>query len=165
MKAMTSNPGSRRVLPALTLAAICGVFLFGGPVAAADDDLPRDPPPDPPRETAAERPDRPELSLTMRIIEDPDALGAGAVTRRLSLPPPRLREVDSRPPDGRSDQAGGEAPGRGSGRPLREQAAERARDMAEQARERREDFGRSRAEELRPERPDPPNRPRPPGRP
>ena len=157
MKPTTSNPGSRRVLPALSVAAICSLFLFGSPATAADDD--------PPRDAAAARADRPELSLTMRIIEDPDALGAEAVTRRLSLPPPRLREVGGRPADDQNEDAGGESPGRGNGRPLREQAAERAREMTEQARERREDFGRSRAEEVRPERPDPPNPPRPPGRP
>ncbi len=157
MKAMRSNSGPRPILLVLSLAAICSMFFFGGPARAADGD--------PPRETAAERPERPELSLTMRIIEDPDALGADTVTRRLSLPPPKMRERSGRPADGQADDAGDDSPGRGKPHSLREQAAERAREMAEQARERREDFGRSRAEERRPERPDPPNPPRPPGRP
>jgi len=156
MKPMISNSGPNRLLLAVSLAAVCTAFLFDGRALGADGD---------PREATLERPDRPELSLTMRIIEDPDALGADAVTRRLSLPPPGLREGGMRPANDENDTTKGAPPGREEGRPLREQASERAREMAEQARERRENFGRSRAEDLRPERPEPPEPRRPPGRP
>lgn len=106
---------------------------------------------------------RGELGVTMRIIENPEALGSDAVTRRIVLPTPAAAtnrgEAPVAAPGGRetSEQA------REEGREFGIGASERGREMSEQARERREEFGRSRAEEARPETPKPPPRPRPPG--
>jgi hypothetical protein len=95
-----------------------------------------------------------DLDLTMRIIENPAALGAEAVTRRIPLPPPVPAIPDARedkPPErGASEEA------REKGREFGKEAAERARDRAERAAERGEDFGRSRAEKKRPGPPRPP---------
>lgn len=79
-----------------------------------------------------------DLEITMRLIEDPDAVGPEAVTRRITLPSPA----------GENEPSGAPADGPEAG------------DMA------REEFGRTRAEELRPEpleppRIDPPKPPRP----
>jgi len=106
---------------------------------------------------------RGELGVTMRIIENPEALGSDAVTRRIVLPAPVAATSEAEgaaaAPRGRetSEQA------REEGREFGMGASERGREMSEQARERREEFGRSRAEEARPETPQPPPRPRPPG--
>lgn len=103
---------------------------------------------------------RSELGVTMRIIENPEALGPEAVTRVITLPPP-LPPVENdggaTPPVNGVEVA---EHARESGREFGAEVAERARDMSESASERREDFGRSRAEEARPEMP---ARPRPPG--
>ncbi len=110
---------------------------------------------------------RAPLAVTMRIIEDPEAIDAGAVTRRISLPP----AAEARGP---RDSAGpaetrerGNAAGRSEqamerGREFGAEVSERAREMREQASENREDFGRARAEEMRPELPERPEPPRPP---
>lgn len=98
------------------------------------------------------------LAVTMRIIEDPEAIGADAVTRRISLPPAaEVRGLrDGVGPSGMSEQA------TERGREFGEEVAERAREMREKASENRENFGRSRAEQMRPELPERPEPPRPP---
>jgi hypothetical protein len=98
------------------------------------------------------------LEVTMRIIEDPAAISPDAITRRLTLP---VAGGDETPPG--EGQAVSET-AREAGRESGEDVAERARELAERASEQREEFGRSRAEELRPEppgRPEPPVPPRP----
>lgn len=106
------------------------------------------------------------LEITMRIIEDPDAIAAEVITRRLELPaPPGGR--DKEPPAGPAEGAGlgGAAEQQGAGQKGKEfgaEVSERARDLARQAGEQREEFGRSKAEEMRP---DPPRPPAPPPRP
>jgi hypothetical protein len=106
------------------------------------------------------------LDLTMRIIEDPDAMSTEAIARRLELPSPRGENEGATPPGEPADgQAVSEA-ARESGREFGEQVSDQARELAEQARGMREEFGRSRAEEARPERPErpeiePPVPPRP----
>lgn len=144
----------------ILFAAAALTLAVGGPALAAD----------PPEERAQERiqertqaqtaaQTRSELGVTMRIIDDPAALGGEMVTRRISLPPVLPVEDDENAElvhtgERVSEQA------RERGREFGVDVAERAREMGEEARERREDFGRSRAEEARPERPRPP---RPPG--
>ena len=140
----------------ILFAAAALTLAVGGPALAAD----------PPEERAQERAQaqtaaqtRSELGVTMRIIDDPAALGGEMVTRRISLPPVLPVEDDENAElvhtgERVSEQA------RERGREFGVDVAERAREMGEEARERREDFGRSRAEEARPERPRPP---RPPG--
>ena len=115
-------------------------------------------------QTAAQT--RSELGLTMRIIDDPEALGGEAVTRRISLPPV-LPVTDDEDDELTKPMHAGERVSeqarertREFGADVAERASERASEMSEHARERREDFGRSRADEARPERPRPP---RPPG--
>jgi len=104
---------------------------------------------DPP--VPAEAPSPPEV--TMRIIENPDAVAPESITRRIALPP-----APPAPPRAGAQEQGSER----QRHELSEEAAERGRDMADQAAERREEFGRSRAEEMRPERPEPPEPPKPP---
>jgi len=109
------------------------------------------------------------LAITMRIIEDPEAIDASAVTRRISLPPAAEARGPRDSAGGPEVRERGNAPGRGEqaterGREFGAEVSERAREMREQASENREDFGRSRAEEMRPElpeRPEPPQPPRP----
>jgi hypothetical protein len=123
--------------------------LAHAPAALADD-----PPP------PAEAPPPPEV--TMRIIENPDAVASESITRRLQLPPapPATQRDETR---GRpSEQERAQAPeSEARHSEAAQEAAERGREMTEQAAERREEFGRSRAEEMRPERPEPPTPPRP----
>jgi hypothetical protein len=110
---------------------------------------------------------RSELGVTMRIIENPEALGSDAVTRRIVLPAPVAAsnegEAPGAAPRGRETSEQAREQAREQGREFGIDASERGREMSEQARERREEFGRSRAEEARPETPQPPPRPRPPG--
>lgn len=110
---------------------------------------------------------RSELGVTMRIIENPAALGSDAVTRRIVLPAPvadsNEGEAPGAAPRGRETSEQAREQAREQGREFGIDASERGREMSEQARERREEFGRSRAEEARPETPQPPPRPRPPG--
>jgi hypothetical protein len=105
--------------------------------------------------------------VTMRIIEDPDALDATVITRRIELPLPQAAT------DGRGRPAdrpgGGPVEGmtpaddaRQQGREFGAEVADRARQLAEQASEQRDEFGRSRAEEMRPEPPEKPEPPQPP---
>jgi hypothetical protein len=93
------------------------------------------------------------LEVTMRIIEDPAAISAEAVTRRIELPVER--EGDGNQPAGEADGPGGSETAREAGRAYGEDVAERARELAERAGQQREEFGRSRAEE----RPEPPAKP------
>jgi hypothetical protein len=97
------------------------------------------------------------LDVTMRIIEDPDALGAEGITRRIALPFP-ADENGNRvlPPGGPVNGLEVSEEAREFGREFGEEVSDRARDLGEQASEQREEFGRSRAEELRPELPEPP---------
>ena len=100
-----------------------------------------------------------DLDVTMRIIEDPDAVSPEAITRRISLPAPRGEDGrDVSPQDTPADGPEVSETAREGGREFGKEVAEQAREMAEQAKEQREEFGRSRAEELRP---DPPERPDP----
>jgi hypothetical protein len=126
---------------------------------------------DPPAGSGQGAPTPPDI--TMRIIENPDAMAPEAITRRLALPAAPAREArsaeEAEEEAGKSGAApGGEADARERareaserGREFGEEAAERARDMSDRAADQREDFGRSRAEEMRPERPEPPRPPRP----
>lgn len=136
--------GYRNIVPAIVLCSLGGL-----PLAVAEEQPPR-------RTGAAEG-----LEITMRIIEDPDAIAAEAITRRLELPTPRGAR-DSGPPPGPAEGAGkGEAAGQ-QGKEFGAEVSERARELARQAGEQREEFGRSKAEEMRP---DPPRPPAPPPRP
>jgi hypothetical protein len=97
-----------------------------------------------------------DLDVTMRIIADPEALRPDAVTRFITLPAPPERPAPAADPQpalglGDGQQVSEEA--RAKGREFGQEVAERAREMAEQASEKREDFGRSRAKEKRPEPP------------
>jgi len=97
------------------------------------------------------------LDVTMRIIEDPDALGAEGITRRIALP--FFADENGDPvlaPGGPVNGLEISEAARGFGREFGEEVSDRARDLGEQASEQREEFGRSRAEELRPELPGPP---------
>lgn len=105
---------------------------------------------------------RSELGVTMRIIENPEALGSDAVTRRIVLPAPVAASNEGETPGAASRGRETSEQAREQGREFGVDASERGREMSEQARERREEFGRSRAEEARPETPQPPPRPRPP---
>lgn len=129
--------------------AIILCSLSGWHVAVADDQAP-------PRSDGAEG-----LEITMRIIEDPDAIAAEAITRRLELPAPPQRN-DAAPPTGPADDPGNKDAAKEKGKEFGAEMSERARDLAQQASEQREDFGRSKAEEMRP---DPPGPPAPPPRP
>jgi hypothetical protein len=101
--------------------------------------------------------------VTMRIIDDPDAMSAESITRRIQLPLPAAAEDDT--PGASAAGREGADVARERGQDQGRAAADRARDVAEEAIERREDFGRARAEEVRrdPPRPqiDPPAPPRP----
>lgn len=104
------------------------------------------------------------LEITMRIIEDPDAVAAEAITRRLELPTPsgETGERGAAPPGGPDEGKGLGKEAQQHGREFGAEVSERARDHSEQAAEQREDFGRSRAEKMRPEKPEidpPPPRP------
>jgi hypothetical protein len=101
------------------------------------------------------------LEITMRIIEDPDAIAAEAITRRLQLPAPNGE--NKAPPKGPADGAEVSEAAQEYGQEFGAEVSERARDLAEQAADQREDFGRSIAEEMRPDVPeiDPPTPPRP----
>jgi hypothetical protein len=141
---------------------LTGLVLALGPAALAVAADPPDPPPPPA-----------PLDVTMRVIQDPEAMGPDAVTRRIAMPPPpatvvgeearvqeRVREQSKAPADaGEGNEVAIQA--RERNREFGEEAAERARDMADDAAERREQLGRSRAEEMRPEPPEPPRPPRP----
>jgi hypothetical protein len=118
-------------------ACMTGLLLVFNPLSAALAD--------PPAAEAPRPPAPPEL--TMRIIENPDAVSPEAITRRIELPP-----LPAQAPAAARDR--GPEPG--------EAAADKARELAERAAEQREEFGRSRAEEMRPEPPQPPTPPRPP---
>lgn len=137
----------------IALAAMLCTFGWSG-AGATDADAP------PPGTPAA------GLDITMRIIEDPDAMSTEAITRRLVLPLPRSENEGSTPPGGPVDgQAVSEA-AREHGREFGEQVSDQARELAEQASGMREEFGRTRAEEARPELPErpeiePPAPPRP----
>lgn len=136
-----------------------------GPVATAPwaAALAADPPPRPDPVAPAPAP----ADITMRIIENPDAMAPEAITRRLELPVAPARKA----PGDVQDQKAGPERGKDARQQAREasesarefgaEAAERAREMRDQAAEQREDFGRSRAEEMKPERPEPPRPPRP----
>jgi|GEM_PF-6245689 len=105
------------------------------------------------------------LDVTMRIIEDPDAMSTEAIARRLELPLPR-GENDGSPPGGPVDGEAVSEAARELGREFGEQVSDQARELAEQASGMREEFGRTRAEEARPELPErpeiePPAPPRP----
>lgn len=100
----------------------------------------------------AER-ERGELEVTLRIIEDPRAFASEAVTRHITLPPAADGAGDERERADEGREISREA--RELGREFGEETSERARELSEQAREQREDFGRSRAEEMRPEPPRP----------
>jgi hypothetical protein len=97
------------------------------------------------------------LDVTMRIIEDPDAPAAEGITRRIALPFPADVNGDPVfPPRGPVNGLEVSEAAREFGREFGEEVSDRARDLGEQAREQREEFGRSRAEELRREPPAPP---------
>lgn len=100
------------------------------------------------------------LEITMRIIEDPDAMAAEAITRRLELPTPNgeTGERGATRPAGPVEGKGIDKATQQQGKEFGAEVSERARDQAEQAGEQREDFGRSRAKEMRPDKPeiDPP---------
>jgi hypothetical protein len=133
-----------KVLLALT-AAFCAFGCAG--VALAQDEAP---------------PVSPDPSqVTMRIIEDPEAMSAEVITRRIVLPLPPAAEDDA--PGGAAEGRGTADAARTQGRDQGQEAAERGREVADEARERREDFGRARADEVRrdPPRPEPPSPPRP----
>ncbi|NHA15510.1 hypothetical protein [Thioalkalivibrio sp. XN279] len=142
---------------------LAGVLLALGhaPGAMADE-----------RPAAAEAPAAPPpLDVTMRVIDNPDAVAPEAITRRIALPPvpPRTETQERGSERERAQAPTGEAERNEIAQEARERqhevgqdAADRAREMAEQAAEQREEFGRSRAEEIRPERPEPPEPPRPP---
>jgi hypothetical protein len=102
------------------------------------------------------------LEITMRIIENPDAIAAEAITRRLQLPVPN-GENEAPPPVGPADGAEASEAAQEHGKEFGAEVSERARDLADQAADQREDFGRSIAEEMRPDVPeiDPPTPPRP----
>jgi len=159
---MSANMSVNTTLAALALLGL----LAAGTVAAAEPPAETERARDAARDATVpeHRPvPRGELGVTMRIIENPEALGSEAVTRRIVLPAPVAATNEGEEavtaPRGRetSEQA------REERREFGISASERGREMSEQARERREDFGRSRAEEARPETPQPPPRPRPPG--
>ena len=113
-----------------------------------------------------------DLDVTMRVIEDPDAVSPEAITRRISLPAPRREDGRAVSPSSQDTPAEGPETSemaREEGRKFGAEIAEQAREMAEQAKEQREEFDRSRAEEMRPDPPgrpdtDPPVPPRPDGR-
>jgi hypothetical protein len=135
-----------KILLALT-AALCTLGWAG--VSYAEDKAP------PPASDPSQ--------VTMRIIDDPDAMSAESITRRIPLPLPAEAEDDmpGAAADGRETADTARERGQDQGRA----AADRAREVAEEASERREDFGRGRADEVRrdPPRPqiDPPAPPRP----
>ena len=114
---------------------------------------------------AAPERSRGDLEVTMRIIEDPDAMDAAAITRRITLPAPvaPVQEADRSPRESAANGPETSQEARERGREFGQETAERARQMAEQASEQREEFGRSRAEEMRPDPPQPPKPPQPPG--
>jgi hypothetical protein len=133
-------------------ATLCALGWSGA--GAADPDAP-------PQDTQSDG-----LELTMRIIEDPDAMSAEAIARRLELPSPRGENDGATPPGGPVDGQAVSEPARELGREFGEQASDQARELAEQASGMREEFGRTRAEEARPELPErpeiePPVPPRP----
>lgn len=126
----------------ITLAIIL-CSLGGWHVAVADDQAPH-------RTEGAEG-----LEITMRIIEDPDAIATEAITRRLELPAPPEGNGTA-PPVGPAEGAGNSDAAKQKGKEFGAEVAERGRDLAQQASEQREDFGRSKAEAMRPDRPQPP---------
>jgi hypothetical protein len=134
-----------KVLLALTAA----LAAFGWPGAALANDEAPPAIPDP-------------SQVTMRIIEDPEAMSAEAITRRIVLPLPPAAEEDAATGAEGEGRATADA-ARTEGRDHGQEAAERGREVADDARERREDFGRARADEARrdPPRPEPPAPPRP----
>lgn len=147
--------------PAATLAVLCLAGAGLANTAMAQDADPEQ------QQVRVQVRERAPLAVTMRIIEDPEAVDAKAVTRRISLPP----AAEAPGPGERADDAAarehGNAPGKSEqamerGREFGEAVSERAREMREKASENREEFGRSRAEEMRPERPERPEPPRPP---
>ena len=99
-----------------------------------------------------------DLDVTMRVIEDPDAVSPEAITRRISLPEPRGEDGRAVSPQGMpTDGPDVSETAREGGREFGEEIAEQARELAEQASEQREEFGRSRADELQPDPPEPPD--------
>jgi len=141
--------------------ALTVVLTFGpaGLAAAADAEAPE----------PAAQPARPPLDVTMRVIENPAAMTPGAITRRITLPPPSRQGQEQPNEKGARSAAPQQAEdgqriaqeARERNRDFGREAAEHAREMADEAAERREDFGHSKAEEMRPERPEPPRPPRP----
>jgi len=133
-------------------ATLCALGWSGASAADADA---------PPPGTRADG-----LDITMRIIEDPDAMSTEAITRRLELPLPRGENDGAAPPGGPVDGLVVSEAARELGQEFGEQVADQARELAEHASGIREEFGRSRAEDARPELPErpeiePPVPPRP----
>lgn len=138
---------------------LTGIVLALGPVSMA---VAADPPP------APVPPD-----VTMRIIKDPAAMAPEAITRRIEMPPPpgesagqEVRVQEQVREQGKAPEEAGEGEEhsyqvRERNREFGEEAAERAREMSDEAAERREQLGRSRAEGMRPEKPETPRPPRP----
>lgn len=124
------------------LAAIL-LLLCCGSAALADET----------RDAAPPASERGELEITMRIIEDPEAISADAVMRRIALPPAVAARDGAKGTPERATER------KENGREFGQEVSERARELAEQAKEQREEFGRSRAEEMRPEPPEPPGPP------
>jgi len=153
-----NGEGKRMMLACrIKISLALGALALSG-VAWADDAPP----------ASAER--RAGSDVTMRIIENPDALDAAMITRRIELPLPQAAtDGRGRPADG---PEGGPVEGmtpaddaRQQGREFGAEVADRARQLAEQASEQRDEFGRSRAEEMRPEPPEKPEPPQPPAPP
>lgn len=132
-----------------------GLLLALGPVSiAAADPAPAAPPPTPP------------LDVTMRVIENPEAMTPEAVMRRIEFPappaPPGPAGADEPPqPEQAAEGRRIAEEARERNRDFGQEAAEQAREMADQAADLREEFGRSKAEEMRPDPPEPPVPPRP----
>lgn len=109
-----------------------------------------------------------DLNVTMQIIEDPAAVLPEAVTRRIELPSGasgHARDAAQPGLDTADDARQHREQGWDNATEAREQNREWGLEMAEQAAAERENFGRSKAESMRPETPEPQINPPAPPRP
>lgn len=144
-----------RMLKNFPIVALCALAWAAMPAHAQSGGKPGA------KQTAADD----DLDVTMRIIVNPAALRPDVVTRHITLPAPPQRPtpvpasaapaVDPPSTPGLGDGLQISEEARAKGREFGQEVSERAREMVEQASETREDFGRSRAEKVRPEAPPP----------
>ena len=139
--------------PTIVLAAALGNLAWSATAVAEDRPAPRGPGGN-------------GLEITMRIIEDPGAVRPEGISRRIMLPvaPAGEEHADATPPAKQATGAAIDASAREHGREFGAEVSAQARELAEQASELRDEFGRSRAEEMRPDPPERPEieRPKPP---